>query len=250
MWGQSSWLWSETSPWRSCSSCGVEKAQDRGFLEPLGPARLWQQGCDREGTGRVWHPLWSKQRPTRSVRSCGDFTGSGTGPVPPAQLLTSSPLAELDVCPDGSLWMCWGTPSLSLHLNIPAGSTFWGYSFIPGAALFFLGLLLYSWSCLWTARPAVLAGPVPCCVSPIPSPLAGAAETPQEFTPHSTPALFALSQVEQLYLRQVVDEAGKSCSSSPMLPMAEEPQHEQGYRIFQDICTPRPLFRESQQIAV
>ncbi|NWY35741.1 IRF8 factor, partial [Pheucticus melanocephalus] len=59
-----------------------------------------------------------------------------------------------------------------------------------------------------------------------------------------------LVQVEQLYLRQVVDEAGKSCSSSPMLPMAEEPQHEQGYRIFQDICTPRPLFRESQQIAV
>ncbi|NXC02962.1 IRF8 factor, partial [Orthonyx spaldingii] len=61
-----------------------------------------------------------------------------------------------------------------------------------------------------------------------------------------------LVQVEQLYLRQVVDEAGKTCSSSPMLPMAEEPQHDQGYRIFQDICTthPRPLFRESQQIAV
>ncbi|NXM89190.1 IRF8 factor, partial [Oenanthe oenanthe] len=59
-----------------------------------------------------------------------------------------------------------------------------------------------------------------------------------------------LVQVEQLYLRQVVDEAGKSCSSSPMLPMAEEPQHEQGYRIFQDVCPTRPLFRESQQIAV
>lgn len=58
------------------------------------------------------------------------------------------------------------------------------------------------------------------------------------------------SQVEQLYLRQVVDEAGKSCSSSPMLPMAEEPQHEQSYRIFQDICATRPLFRENQQIAV
>uniref|UniRef100_A0A8B9PWS1 Interferon regulatory factor 8 n=1 Tax=Apteryx owenii TaxID=8824 RepID=A0A8B9PWS1_APTOW len=61
-----------------------------------------------------------------------------------------------------------------------------------------------------------------------------------------------LVQVEQLYVRQVVEEAGKTCNSSPMLPIADETQHDQVYRIFQDICGPhqRPLFRENQQIAV
>ncbi|KAM6409273.1 interferon regulatory factor 8 isoform 2-T2 [Rhynochetos jubatus] len=61
-----------------------------------------------------------------------------------------------------------------------------------------------------------------------------------------------LVQVEQLCVRQVVEEAGKTCSSSPMLPIADETQHDQVYRIFQDICTThqRPLFRENQQIAV
>ncbi|KAM4638589.1 interferon regulatory factor 8 isoform 6-T7 [Amazona ochrocephala] len=61
-----------------------------------------------------------------------------------------------------------------------------------------------------------------------------------------------LVQVEQLCVRQVVEEAGKTCSSSPMLPIADETQHDQVYRIFQDICAThqRPLFRENQQIAV
>lgn len=52
----------------------------------------------------------------------------------------------------------------------------------------------------------------------------------------------------------MVEEAGKaySSSSSPLVPAADETQHEQVYRIFQDICGPhqRPLFRENQQIAV
>lgn len=58
-----------------------------------------------------------------------------------------------------------------------------------------------------------------------------------------------LVQVEQLCVRQVMEEAGKTCSS-PMLP--DDVQQEQVYRIFQDICGPhqRPLFRENQQIAV
>ncbi|KAK4814274.1 hypothetical protein QYF61_013202 [Mycteria americana] len=61
-----------------------------------------------------------------------------------------------------------------------------------------------------------------------------------------------LVQVEQLCVRQVVEEAGKTCSSGPMLPIADETQHDQVYRIFQDICAThqRPLFRENQQIAV
>lgn len=51
----------------------------------------------------------------------------------------------------------------------------------------------------------------------------------------------------------MVEEAGKTFGgSSPMLPVADETQHDQVYRIFQDICAThqRPLFRENQQIAV
>lgn len=40
----------------------------REFLEPLVPTRLWQQGQDREGTGRVWHPLLSKQSSVRILQ--------------------------------------------------------------------------------------------------------------------------------------------------------------------------------------
>ncbi|NWJ08736.1 IRF8 factor, partial [Crypturellus undulatus] len=59
-----------------------------------------------------------------------------------------------------------------------------------------------------------------------------------------------LVQVEQLCVRQVLEEAGKPCGGSPVLPGAEEAQPDQVYRIFQDICGTRPLFRENQPIAV
>lgn len=144
MWGQSPGLWPETSPWRSCSSSRIEKAQDRGFLEPLGPTRLCQQEHDREGTGRVW------QRPTRSVRSCGGFTRSESGPVPPAQLLTLSPPV---VCPSGSLWLCWDIPQPVLAPPCPCWQEL-------------LGLFLYSCGCLWsqTCCPGRTCPPVLCCV--------------------------------------------------------------------------------------
>ncbi|XP_019391512.1 PREDICTED: interferon regulatory factor 8 isoform X1 [Crocodylus porosus] len=61
-----------------------------------------------------------------------------------------------------------------------------------------------------------------------------------------------LVQVEQVFVRQLVEEGGRSYSNSPMFPATEEMQPEQMFRIIQDICGPhqRPLFRESQQIAV
>uniref|UniRef100_A0A8C3S6K1 Interferon regulatory factor-3 domain-containing protein n=1 Tax=Chelydra serpentina TaxID=8475 RepID=A0A8C3S6K1_CHESE len=61
-----------------------------------------------------------------------------------------------------------------------------------------------------------------------------------------------LVQVEQLWVRQLVEEAGKVYSGGPMLPVADETQHDQIFRIFQDICGAhqRPLFRENQQITV
>lgn len=134
-------------------------------LRTGGSGGFWSLlGCDREGIGRVWHPLSSKQRPTRSVRSCGDFTRPETGPAPPAQLLTSSPPVVLDVCPSGSLWMCWDTPQPVLAPQYPCWQEL-------------LGLLLYSWRCLWsqTCCPGRTCPPVLCCVSPTPSPLDGAA---------------------------------------------------------------------------
>ncbi|XP_038610420.1 interferon regulatory factor 8 [Tachyglossus aculeatus] len=61
-----------------------------------------------------------------------------------------------------------------------------------------------------------------------------------------------LVQIEQLYVRQLVDDAGKSCANGQMLQISEEPQPDQMFRIFQDICGThqRPFFRENQQITV
>ncbi|XP_020844889.1 interferon regulatory factor 8 isoform X2 [Phascolarctos cinereus] len=61
-----------------------------------------------------------------------------------------------------------------------------------------------------------------------------------------------LVQVEQLYVRQLRDEAGKNCSNALMLQPPEDiAQPDQVFR-FQDICGPhqRPFFRENQQITV
>ncbi|XP_027703450.1 interferon regulatory factor 8 [Vombatus ursinus] len=61
-----------------------------------------------------------------------------------------------------------------------------------------------------------------------------------------------LVQVEQLYVRQLRDEAGKNCSNAFMLqPPEDVAQPDQVFR-FQDICGPhqRPFFRENQQITV
>uniref|UniRef100_A0A8C6W2R7 Interferon regulatory factor 8 n=1 Tax=Nannospalax galili TaxID=1026970 RepID=A0A8C6W2R7_NANGA len=61
-----------------------------------------------------------------------------------------------------------------------------------------------------------------------------------------------LVQVEQLYARQLVEEAGKSCGAGPLMPVPEEPQPDQAFRMFSDICAShqRPFFRENQQITV
>lgn len=61
-----------------------------------------------------------------------------------------------------------------------------------------------------------------------------------------------LVQVEQLYARQMVEEAGKSCGAGSLMPALEEPQPDQAFRMFPDICTShqRPFFRENQQITV
>lgn len=63
---------------------------------------------------------------------------------------------------------------------------------------------------------------------------------------------FFPSQVEQLYARQLVEEAGKSCAAGSLMPVLEEPQPDQAFRMFPDICTShqRPFFRENQQITV
>ncbi|XP_054856143.1 interferon regulatory factor 8 [Eublepharis macularius] len=61
-----------------------------------------------------------------------------------------------------------------------------------------------------------------------------------------------LVEIEQLSIRQLVENAGKTDSSPPMLPMAEEVHYDQMYRNFQDSCGPhqRPIFRGNQQITV
>ncbi|XP_036604271.1 interferon regulatory factor 8 [Trichosurus vulpecula] len=61
-----------------------------------------------------------------------------------------------------------------------------------------------------------------------------------------------LVQVEQLYVRQLREEARKNCSNALMLQPPEDiGQPDQVFR-FQDICGPhqRPFFRENQQITV
>ncbi|XP_053126354.1 interferon regulatory factor 8 isoform X2 [Hemicordylus capensis] len=75
----------------------------------------------------------------------------------------------------------------------------------------------------------------------------------EEF-PDATPLRFKLIlvEIEQLSIRQLVEEAGKSEGSPPAFAMAEEVHYDQMYRNFQDSCGPhqRPVFRESQQITV
>lgn len=58
--------------------------------------------------------------------------------------------------------------------------------------------------------------------------------------------------MEQLYVRQLVEEAGRSCSAGSMMQVPEEAQPDQVFRMFPDICASyqRPLFRENQQITV
>ncbi|XP_074057899.1 interferon regulatory factor 8 isoform X2 [Macrotis lagotis] len=61
-----------------------------------------------------------------------------------------------------------------------------------------------------------------------------------------------LVQVEQLYVRQLRDDAGKNCSNGLMLQPPEDiASLDQVFR-FQDVCGPhqRPFFRENQQITV
>ncbi|XP_032709701.1 interferon regulatory factor 8 isoform X2 [Lontra canadensis] len=61
-----------------------------------------------------------------------------------------------------------------------------------------------------------------------------------------------LVQIEQLYVRQLVEEAGKSCGGGSLVQAPEEPQPDQVFRMFPDVCTShqRPFFRENQQITV
>nr|XP_020138379.1 LOW QUALITY PROTEIN: interferon regulatory factor 8 [Microcebus murinus] len=61
-----------------------------------------------------------------------------------------------------------------------------------------------------------------------------------------------LVQVEQLYVRQLAEEAGKSCGAGSVMPAPEEPLPDQVFRMFPDICAShqRPFFRENQQITV
>ncbi|XP_074864872.1 interferon regulatory factor 8 isoform X2 [Carettochelys insculpta] len=62
-----------------------------------------------------------------------------------------------------------------------------------------------------------------------------------------------LVQVEQLCIRQLVEEAAKNYNNSPMLPVAEDAQHDQVFRILPDVWQThqRPQFnRENQQITV
>ncbi|XP_004704575.1 interferon regulatory factor 8 isoform X2 [Echinops telfairi] len=60
-----------------------------------------------------------------------------------------------------------------------------------------------------------------------------------------------LVQVEQLYTRQLVEEAGKSCAGS-LVQVPEEPSADAVFRMFPEICAShqRPFFRENQQITV
>uniref|UniRef100_A0A8I5N381 Interferon regulatory factor 8 n=1 Tax=Papio anubis TaxID=9555 RepID=A0A8I5N381_PAPAN len=61
-----------------------------------------------------------------------------------------------------------------------------------------------------------------------------------------------LVQIEQLYVRQLAEEAGKSCGAGSVMQAPEEPPPDQVFRMFPDICAShqRPFFRENQQITV
>ncbi|XP_029781974.1 interferon regulatory factor 8-like [Suricata suricatta] len=75
----------------------------------------------------------------------------------------------------------------------------------------------------------------------------------EEF-PDMTPlrSKLILVQIEQLYVQQLVEEARKSCGPSSVVQPPEEPQQDQVFRMFPDICAShqRPFFRENQQITV
>lgn len=53
-------------------------------------------------------------------------------------------------------------------------------------------------------------------------------------------------------MRQLVEEASKSCGGGSLAQAPEEPQPDQVFRMFPDVCTShqRPFFRENQQITV
>ncbi|KAJ7311885.1 hypothetical protein JRQ81_006201 [Phrynocephalus forsythii] len=74
----------------------------------------------------------------------------------------------------------------------------------------------------------------------------------EEF-PDATPLRFKLIlvEIEQLSIRQLVDQGGKNEGSS-LIPPGEEVHYDPMYRNFQDSCVPhqRPIFRENQQITV
>ncbi|KAF7464252.1 Hypothetical predicted protein [Marmota monax] len=61
-----------------------------------------------------------------------------------------------------------------------------------------------------------------------------------------------LVQIEQLYVRQLMEEVGKSCGAGSLLQAPEEPPPDQAFRMFPDVCAShqRPFFRENQQITV
>nr|XP_014332678.1 PREDICTED: interferon regulatory factor 8 [Bos mutus] len=75
----------------------------------------------------------------------------------------------------------------------------------------------------------------------------------EEF-PDTTPlrSKLILVQVEQLYVRQLVEEAGKGCGPGSLMQAPEEPPPDQVFRMFPEICAShqRPFFRENQQITV
>ncbi|XP_060644413.2 interferon regulatory factor 8 [Anolis sagrei] len=75
----------------------------------------------------------------------------------------------------------------------------------------------------------------------------------EEF-PDATPLRFKLIlvEIEQLSIRQLVEEAGKSDSNTVGHVMVDDGHYDPMYRNFQDSCVPhqRALFREHQQITV
>ncbi|XP_061450449.1 interferon regulatory factor 8 isoform X2 [Rhineura floridana] len=75
----------------------------------------------------------------------------------------------------------------------------------------------------------------------------------EEF-PDASPLRFKLIlvEIEQLSIRQLMEDTGKSEGSPLIHSIGEELHYDQMYRNFQDSCGPhqRPIFRENQQITV
>ncbi|MBZ3870709.1 Interferon regulatory factor 8 [Sciurus carolinensis] len=65
-------------------------------------------------------------------------------------------------------------------------------------------------------------------------------------------AKLILVQIEQLPVRQLMEEVGRSCGAGPLPQAPEEPLPDQAFRMFPDLCAShqRPFFRENQQITV